>query len=256
MNNNFILIWPDGTHDSPNGLGSWNVSKSIGPEGPICDLNREEWDSPTECHYSCPLCDEWTSCDWQSCYDDVGFIRFVIQTVKDQWCIDENQMHMTGYSNGGMFSYSVATSVPDNLGLASIVPVSASPHVGFGNPPASMSLSVLDMHGFFDDIIPYDRESPYCYGLSETGGVISPGGDYFEEKPTLVKEWSAIMNCQDEEAYPTPFDGEGGFQCFERKCSLNRSFVRCIGNQGHWYPLSSSSAAEVAWEFMKNNPKQ
>ena len=232
------------------------MSKSIGPEGPICDLNREDWNNPTECHYSCPLCDELHSCDWQSCYDDVGFIGFVIQTVKDQWCIDENQIHMTGFSNGGMFSYSIATRVPDALGLATIVPISGSPHVGFGNPQPSINLSILDIHGYFDEVIPYNCETQFCAGVSETGAVINLGGFYFEEKPTLIKEWSEVMNCQDEESYPTPFDGEGGFQCYERKCESGRSFVRCVGDHGHWIPLTGSSAAEVAWNFMKNHPKQ
>ena len=71
-----------------------------------------------------------------------------------------------------------------------------------------------------------------------------------------IKEWSEFMNCQNEEPYPTLFDGEGGFQCFERKCESNRSFVRCVGDHGHWIPLTGSSAAEVAWNFMKNHPKQ
>ena len=59
-------------------------------------LDRGEWDAPTECHDSCPLCDEMTSCDWASCSDDIGFMDFVINHVADYWCIDMHQMHLTG----------------------------------------------------------------------------------------------------------------------------------------------------------------
>ena len=90
----FIVVWPSGMADSPSSMTSWNCSMSTGgPMGPTCDLNRDGWETPTECYYSCPLCDERTSCDWTTCYDDIGFIDFVINHVSDYWCIDMNQIH-------------------------------------------------------------------------------------------------------------------------------------------------------------------
>ena len=145
-----------------------------------------------------------------------------------------------------------------SIGLATINPVAASPHVGFGNPSpdSTLKLSILDYQGFYDNIIPYNRDSPYCLGVTEGGGLIGDGGYYYEEKQVLIDEWSAFMNCQNEEPYSTPYDGENGFQCFERKCSNGRSFVRCEGYQAHEFPLIGQGAAEVAWNFMKNHPKQ
>ena len=144
------------------------------------------------------------------------------------------------------------------VGLASINPVASSPLIGFGMPSANskLNLSIMDFHGYLDKLIPYDRESPWCIGVNEYGGLISQWGHIFNEKPVLIKEFSLAMNCVDGEPYPTPYDGENGFECFERKCSKGRSFVRCVGNQGHTHPLSGSSAAEVAWTFMKNHPRQ
>ena len=80
---------------------SWMVLITGGPMGPTCDLDRLEWDVTNECYYSCPLCDELTSCDWTTCYDDIGFIDYVINHVADYWCIDMNQIHLSGISNGG-----------------------------------------------------------------------------------------------------------------------------------------------------------
>lgn len=111
----FAMIWPDGMGDSPNNMGSWNCSKSIGPMGPTCDLNREPY-GLTECYYSCPLCDEATSCDWSSCYDDIGFIDFVIQDASQRFCLDLDQLHLSGVSNGGMFAYFAASTATDCLG--------------------------------------------------------------------------------------------------------------------------------------------
>lgn len=104
----FVVVWPDGMGDSPNNMGSWNCSMTTGPLGPTCDTDRAAWGQATECYYSCPLCDEMTSCDWTSCYDDIGFIEYVIAHVGDSYCIDLDQLHLSGISNGGMFAYFVA----------------------------------------------------------------------------------------------------------------------------------------------------
>ena len=71
--NNFIVVWPDGMHDSPHRLGSWNCSNSNGPKGHPCDIDRSNW-KKFECYNSCPLCDENLTCDWTTCADDIGFI--------------------------------------------------------------------------------------------------------------------------------------------------------------------------------------
>ena len=41
--------------------------------------------------------------------------------VNDNYCLDMNSIHMTGISNGGMFSYYMASRLNDIL--ASIAPV-------------------------------------------------------------------------------------------------------------------------------------
>ena len=84
LQNNFVLVWPNGPGDSPNSIGSWNVSRTFGPEGACCDVNRDRW-GEFECHYSCPLCDSSYSCDWSSCYDDLGFMEFLISHIADKW---------------------------------------------------------------------------------------------------------------------------------------------------------------------------
>ena len=85
----FVLLG----HDFPTGIQP--EGKTL-PDRNFFNLDRGEWDAPTECHDSCPLCDEMTSCDWASCSDDIGFMDFVINHVADYWCIDMHQMHLTG----------------------------------------------------------------------------------------------------------------------------------------------------------------
>ena len=97
------------------------------------------------------------------------------------YCIDEDSIHMSGISNGGMFMYyagkicytkimvlrvmcvGVCVCVITNLIsaaemsdiIASIAPISGSPFLGFDHIPHS-PVSVIDFHGTDDDTIPYD----------------------------------------------------------------------------------------------------
>ena len=43
LEKNFISILPNSMHDTASGSGSWNCSSTMGPLGPICDTNRDEW---------------------------------------------------------------------------------------------------------------------------------------------------------------------------------------------------------------------
>ena len=115
MENNFILIWPNAIDDSPSEMRAWNVSQSVGPKGPICIMDREGWEI-FECHYSCPLCDELHSCDWSSCYDDIGYLEFLIAKLGQEWCLDLDHLHFSGLSNGALISFRAANSGFDSLG--------------------------------------------------------------------------------------------------------------------------------------------
>ena len=116
LNNNFFLVWPDGLGDDPKGYKSWNCSQTIGPKGPACDVNRTQWEEIV-CHDSCPSCDGLSSCDFASCSDDIGFLEYIIEEISEQWCVDLDQLHLCGISNGGMFAYYIAATATDALGL-------------------------------------------------------------------------------------------------------------------------------------------
>ena len=46
------------------------------------------------------------SCLRRSCYDDIAFIRGIVDYVGDNYCLDADSVHMTGSSNGGMLTWS------------------------------------------------------------------------------------------------------------------------------------------------------
>ena len=105
--------------------GSWNCSGTLGPLGEICALPRgpnQEF-GIVHCYDSCGSCDPHNSCDWTSCYDDILYTEAVIDQVgggvfpnilstlkvADLFCVDLDNVHQTGMSNGGIFSYFLAS---------------------------------------------------------------------------------------------------------------------------------------------------
>lgn len=129
--------------------------------------------------------------------------------------------------------------------------------IGFGLPPASsVAFSIIDMHGIADDTIPYDFEHSFGYGPENS--LISFDGYYYDDKATLLLLWADKLGCESEERpYETAYDGQSGFQCFEKSCLNGQAIVRCFGDYGHDYPLSQkTAAAEVAYQFMKSHPRK
>ena len=52
------------------------------------------------------LDDFQNSCDWTSCHDDVTYTESVLYDILASICVDTDQMHVTGRSNGGSFIWS------------------------------------------------------------------------------------------------------------------------------------------------------
>ena len=235
--------------DSPNGWNSWNCSSTFGPKGMTCNPNI----TVAECYYSCDQCDP---CDWSSCYDDINFFKHMITKLKESFCIDEEQMHYSGISNGGMFAYYLAAFTEDSLGLATLNPVAASSLIGFGKPSTQSSkVSIIDFHGILDDVIPYDEL--HSFDIGPDNSLMSEDGFYYDKKETLIGWWQEVLGCSEEMLYPTEFDGQYGFQCLKSTCLDSKEIVRCFGEWTHEYPIPGNDevSARIAYNFMVNHPK-
>ena len=77
------MVWPNGEDDGIKGRNSFNVSRTDGPLGMTCDPEMRAANGDTFCYPSCPLCDPVHSCDWSSCADDMGFIKYVLEEVTE-----------------------------------------------------------------------------------------------------------------------------------------------------------------------------
>lgn len=83
---------------------------------------------------------------------DVDFTRDLLGAVAQHWCVDQTRVTATGVSNGGSFAALLACTMSDRLAGVAIVAG------GFDVlPPChpSRPVSVLEIHGTADQIVPY-----------------------------------------------------------------------------------------------------
>jgi polyhydroxybutyrate depolymerase len=131
---------------------------------------------------------------------DYEFAADVVHLLADASCVNPARIDMTGKSDGAGFAASAACVTP---GVAAVATVSGA-FYGSDSRCARVGrpISVLNMHGTSDPVIPYDGS--VTQGLSSTDGWIGlwrnrdgcePGGTFTTPATAVTQEsWSA---CRD-----------------------------------------------------------
>jgi len=255
----FITAVPDGIPDSASGTRTWNVTQEYDDTwGWRCEPNRTDY-GENECHASCS---EWCNPGYgctagTTCYNDLAFVEQLILNIMENYCIDLDHIHISGYSNGGTFTYRMFSY--SNLRLGASGSVSGAPFIGAGEvpqPPRSM----IDFHGLDDWTVPrlYDH-SPGEGPMGQVRTIMSWDALYYYYKPDYLNLVADTYNCADWTPYTTPMDGVDGWECLVRRgCDQDTEIVMCSGDYGHTYPFSQSevkvNAAKILWSFFSENP--
>lgn len=113
------------------------------PEGRRDGANQLHWNATAAC---CGEGDRFG--------DDLGYLRAVLGAVKERHAVDEERVFAFGVSNGAFMAHRWASTPGGELGA--IIAVSG---VGPGPDDAPFAptrpVSVVSVHGFLDDVIPY-----------------------------------------------------------------------------------------------------
>jgi polyhydroxybutyrate depolymerase len=145
----FLYAHPDGSTDA-TGNRFWNAS------GACCDFEN-------------------------SGVDDSEYLEGVIHQTESQYSVDPNRIYIIGHSNGGIMAYRMAC---DHAGtIAAIVSLSGGMLGQIAACQPSQPVSVLEIHGTADRVIPYA-------GRGGTGSRSIPSA------PTSVREWASLDGCQ------------------------------------------------------------
>lgn len=228
--NNYILISPTGLSDlsfPPNNntfpvntYNAWNFrgsSSGIGPEGPICDVEKQV----SYCYSRSCDCSQLNVCSWTHCLDDVGFVVKLIEHVKTLLCLQDGKtlLFATGASNGGMFTWELGMN-PRTAGMfRAIAPMIGLPLRGYIDPPGTNhTLPVLLMTGRKDPTVPPGNDNQ---NFTE-----SYDGDYFYyvSANAITKRWAEYYNCNSSKPTTRLQDYPGK--------SIKGNNLKCIGYCG------------------------
>jgi polyhydroxybutyrate depolymerase len=172
--------------------------------------------------------------------DELGYFAALLGQLQAQLCVDERRVYSTGFSNGGGMTEMLACYMSGRI--AAIAPVSGNYYTdskGQGCHPGR-PLSVLEIHGTADGVVPYDG-----IGRPESGGwPLLP-------IPDFMAGWAARDGCT---TGPTVFLDSGdvtGLRWEGCRAGVGVVHYRWNGG-GHGAParIGDVPANEAVWRFL------
>ncbi|MFZ4519170.1 MAG: alpha/beta hydrolase family esterase [Microthrixaceae bacterium] len=166
--------------------------------------------------------------------DDVGYLTTVAEEVGRRTDVDPSRRFLTGFSNGGIMTYTMACARPTLF--AAVAPMAGS-NVSGCAPPTPVSL--LHAHGDPDPTVPYD-------GSLTASRVLSSAP--FPDVPTSVAAWAAADKCA---AQPTVTPGPPGVTTRTWNGCADGARVELVtypGN-GHNWPTQPVEGIDLVLRF-------
>jgi poly(3-hydroxybutyrate) depolymerase len=241
----YIGLFPDGlpmsAHDamvtSFNDLGSRN---DVGPDGPTCD--DDPWDYGS--YDNCGEEEVARDCHWgTSCADDEGFFRAMIAHAQATWSIDADRIYMTGFSQGGQTTQSMACPMADVI--AAVAPGHGFAANGYTCGPDT-PVSMMQFWGARDRIVPGDD------GMANDGYI-------YDDAAETATVWATAQGCDADGAtpYATASDGTRDWACTEHAgCASGAEVVTCVWDGGHTWPTRGEHGnfvLEAIWDFLSSH---
>lgn len=98
--------------------------------------------------------------------DDSAYLQSLISEVKTRWNIDSQRIYVVGISNGGFMAYRLACDT-DGV-FAGIVSIAGGMFADTALCQTKTPLSVLQVHGTRDEIVPFASQRPNMLGAFES----------------------------------------------------------------------------------------
>lgn len=245
---NLMSVFPQGMDDiypgEDQGTG-WNV----GSAGDNATCVPAGVGTEYGCYKSCRALKKCGRCNWSTCYNDVLFIKTMIEAVAQEFCVDLDRIYAQGESNGAMLLQHLVRSLPSTF--AGIAPWFGTPMLGYllgdhrqmirERRPLQRT-AYLSLHARSDTTI------PAVGGVSEDGWIYEP----LDQSTAL---WADIHGCSSP-ATPLVTQWDGGplnFRCSEyTSCSTGRRVVQCMydGVHGDW-PTGTDGDQITMWFLLQ-----
>jgi polyhydroxybutyrate depolymerase len=174
--------------------------------------------------------------------DDVVFISLLLDQLQQSACVDPQRIFVTGFSNGGGLTGVLMCRLSHRI--AAFAPVAGNFYRILGGCSTERPVSVLEVHGTADDVIPYDGIPPAQEPAYPLPAI-----------PDWLAMWASHDGCRSgPEAFMQTSDafGERWTGC---SGAAEVAHYRIEGG-GHAIPPSISGRlfADVVWTFFAAHP--
>jgi polyhydroxybutyrate depolymerase len=171
--------------------------------------------------------------------DDVGRIKALLPQAEQAACADTTRIYATGVSNGGGFSARLGCELAGTI--AAVAPV-AGGYKALDDCPDGRKVSVLEIHGTSDHVVPYNGKPP----------------DYTGAVSGFLAGWVRRDGCDAKATHTRPEKGVLRFTHPNCDAGLAVEHLRLAGTDHGWpgasppWPRHNPSqleANEEVWRF-------
>jgi poly(3-hydroxybutyrate) depolymerase len=130
---------------------------------------------------------------------DIDFMLTIIDEMSKSYNIDLNRVYVSGFSMGGMFSYTLACKLPDKI--AAIAPGDGYPLGGEFGCVQTRSVPIFHMHGTADDFVAYSGIHAFlntkitAYGCPTTAVRTEPYPPSKPDSKSFKEYWGPCTNA-------------------------------------------------------------
>ena len=267
----YIVVTPGG-YDEGTNSGSFNgagTTQSPSWLGPTCYDPTGQGGFCSMYDGSCSCASQPDNCVWTTCYDSVDQANYVLDLVQEHLCVNTSLVFSTGYSNGGIFQFELATNPKSRWRFNNFMVTAGAPHAGYNYPPL-VGTSLLLIAGTRDHTIP---SLPNFGTTGHTGNPTStldttftvgahPVGWYYNTARNVSLLWASTNQCDrepisyilDREYFADAVEDENkkvstvsSLNCTEwLNCANESRVIECLHGLGHIVP---TWAPELYWHL-------
>ena len=166
---------------------------------------------------------------------DIAFIKAIIKEMSAKYNIDLDRVYMSGFSMGGMLTYSVANNMADQI--AACAPISGYP-IGDKTAKPSRPIPIFHTNGDGDDVVHYEPWKGYFNGMYQ-----EQQGAYAQ-----AESWAAANGC-DGTPEEIKLNGATRYLWKNGECGVEVCLNR-VYNRGHVPANDAFYTVREIWKFV------
>lgn len=195
----------------------------VHPDGTFDRVGNRFWNATDAC------------CNFfNSGIDDSGYVRKIIDTLRDSYAIDGRRIYVVGHSNGGFMSYRLACDHAETI--AAIASLAGATFLEEDDCTPAVPVHVLQIHGDQDNTVLYDGG---CFTKCYPGAIDS------------VETWVAYDGCETTTEEGDPLDLDRDLPGDETTVLRYRSGCQPGGSGELWTIVDGSHVPDLSDGFSR-----